>query len=108
MELDHSSPIPPLVESCSSPRTRHSLNSKALVDRDHTVDYRGTEKDKAVVLYFMEWCVCMHECPCVHVHAPVCVFNVCETCVCALGTSQPLNRACRKSYQEAVLTGSTT
>lgn len=54
VELDHSSQRPGLVQSCSSPRTRHSLHSKAFVDGAHTDAHRGAEKDKPVVLCFME------------------------------------------------------
>lgn len=95
VEPDHSSQVSPLVWSRSSPRTHRPPSSKAFVDRDHAADHRGTEKYKSIVVYFIGWCV--------HVR----VFDVCETYICVVGTSQPPHRACRKSHQEIVLTDPT-
>lgn len=64
------------------------------------------EQKKTNQLFCVLWsAVWVHMCKRVCVH--VCVSDVCETRVCVVGTSRPRHRARRKSYQEAVMTGST-
>lgn len=78
---------------------------KPFVDEDHIGGPWGKEKDKRVVCVLRSGaCMCMcKDVLCMH----VCVYVMCVRHVCVVGTSQPHHRAHRKSYQEAVLMGST-